>query len=103
MDEIFRRILDTLKGVDSWIALLFLAVGIICWLWIGTTKKTEKKVLRRQIASGLILAVLAAGAMWANQFFFQREPIFSKSLIGVLVIRIMDDDTLNSTQGVLVE
>ena len=102
MDEIFKRILDTLKGADFWIALVFLAVGIICWLWIGTTKRVDKKVLRHQIGVALVLAVLAGGVMFANHFFFQREPVFSKNLTGILVMRIVGDDGLNSVQGELV-
>jgi hypothetical protein len=49
MDEIFERILYLFKGPYLFIASLFLAIGIISYVWIGMTKKTEKKALRRQI------------------------------------------------------
>jgi len=88
MDEIFKRILDKLTGADFWIALGFLALGFTLWRLAGTTKKGEQKVLRRQIAGALVLALLAAGAMGVNHLFFSREPVFSKNLTGILVMRI---------------
>ena len=47
MEDIIKRILDALPGADLWIALPFLAAGFIWWRWTGTTKKGEKKALRR--------------------------------------------------------
>jgi hypothetical protein len=102
MEKIFERILDTLKGADFWIALGFLAVGYICWRVIGA-KTSEQKVLWRQIGVALVIALLAGGAIWANHFFFQREPVFSKNLTGILVMRIVGDDVLDSLRADLVE
>ena len=103
MEEIFKRILDALKGWDFWIALGFLAAGYVCWRWIGTKATDEKKVLRRQISAALLLALVAGGTMFVNHFFFLRERGFSKNLTGVLVTRIVGDDALDSLQGDLVE
>ena len=103
MGEVIRRILDQLGGANLGIALVFLAAGYLCWLWIGTTAADKKKVLRRQISVVLIIAVLAGTAILVNRFFFQRERSFSKNLTGVLVTRIVGDDPLNSLQGALVE
>src|SRR6266446_5342471 len=102
MDKLFEHVLDTLKGVDLYIALGFLAAGFICWRLIGTTRTKEKKVLRRQIGTALFLAVVAGGAIWVHQFFFLRERCFSKNLTGVLVTRIVGDDAFDSLQGDLV-
>src|SRR5438093_7225248 len=103
MDEIFKRILDTLKGADLWIALAFFAAGYVCWRWLGTTAIEKKKVLRRQICMALLVAVLAGAVILVYHFFFLRERGFSKDLTGVLVTRIVDDDAHNSLQGALVE
>ena len=43
MEEIFKRVLDKLKGPDFWIALFFLVVGVASWEAIGTTKAEDKK------------------------------------------------------------
>jgi tetratricopeptide (TPR) repeat protein len=102
MDEIFKRILDTLKGADFWIALGFLAAGYVCWRWIATTTRGKKKVLRRQIGMALLVAVLAGAVILVNHLFFLRERGFSKNLTGVLVTRIVGDDALDSLQGDLV-
>src|SRR5437879_1724843 len=102
-EEIIKRILDKLTGADFWIALGFLATGVICWLLIGTTRKHEKKVLLRQIGAAFILLLLAGGAISANHFLFLRETVFSKSVTGILVMRVVGDDALDSLQGDLVE
>jgi tetratricopeptide (TPR) repeat protein len=102
MEEIFKRVLDKLADADLWIALGFLAAGTICCLWIGTRKK-EQKILRSQIGVAVVLAFLAGAAILVNHVFFQREWPFSKDLTGILVMRIVGDDALNSLQGELVE
>src|SRR4030095_16705095 len=102
MSEVIKRILDQLGGANLGIALVFLAAGYLCWLWIGTTAAEKKKVLRRQISVVLIIAVLAGAAILVNHFVFQRERSFSKNLTGVLVTRIVGDDKGNSLQGDLV-
>jgi tetratricopeptide (TPR) repeat protein len=102
MGEVIRRILDQLGGANLGIALVFLAAGYLCWLWIGTTAADKKKVLRRQISVVLIIAVLAGAAILVNHFVFQRERSFSKNLTGVLVTRIVGDDNGNSLQADLV-
>jgi tetratricopeptide (TPR) repeat protein len=103
IEEIFKRILDKLAGADFWIALGFLAAAIVLWVLIGTTKKHEKKVLLRQIGVSLVLVLLAGGAIWMHQVLFLHEPVFPKDVTGILVMRIVGDDTLNSLQGDLVE
>ena len=65
MDEVFKRILDKLTGANFWIVLGFLAAGYLCWRWIGTTATDKKKVLRRQISIGVVIAVLALTGMVA--------------------------------------
>jgi tetratricopeptide (TPR) repeat protein len=102
MEKIFEHILDSLKGPDFWIALGFLALGYACWRLLGT-KKAERKVVRSQIVGALVIAVLAGSAIWANHFFFQREPVFSKNTTGILVMRILGDDAGDSLQGLLIE
>jgi tetratricopeptide (TPR) repeat protein len=102
MEAIFRHILGELKGANLWIALGFLAAGIVCWRLIGTTKRREQKVLRRQVGAALILALLAGAVLWMNHHIFQREPDFAKDVTGILVMRFMGDDALNSLQGDLV-
>jgi tetratricopeptide (TPR) repeat protein len=102
MEEIFKRVLDKLADADLWFALGFLAAGTICCLWIGTRKK-EQKILRSQIGVAVVLAFLAGAAILVNHVFFQREWPFSKDLTGILVMRIVGDDALNSLQGELVE
>jgi hypothetical protein len=101
MDDISKRVLDALQGADFWVALFCLALGLMYCRWVGT-KKEEQKVLRSQIGGVLALALLAAAAMLVNHFFFQRELVFSKNLIGILVMRMADDDAHNSLQGELV-
>jgi tetratricopeptide (TPR) repeat protein len=101
--EVFKRILDALQGADLWIVLFFLIAGIICVIWMGKTKKGEKKVLRRQIIVALLLAGAAGGAILINHFFFQRDPVFSKNLTGILVMRMVGDEATNSLQGELVD
>ena len=101
-EEIFKRFLDKLTGADFWIVLGFLVAGVICWLLIGT-KTQEKKVLHRQIGIALVLVVLAGGAIWVNHFFFLRDPAFSKNASGILVMRVVGDDALDSLQAALVE
>jgi hypothetical protein len=81
MGEVIRRILDQLGGANLGIALVFLAAGYLCWLWIGTTATEQKKVLRRQISVVLLIAVLAGAVILVNYFFFQRERGFSKMLL----------------------
>ena len=102
MGEVIKRILDQLGGANLGIALVFLAAGYLCWLWIGTTAADKKKVLRRQISVVLLIAVLAGAAILVNHFVFQRELGFSKNLTGVLVARIVGDDERNSLQSDLV-
>src|SRR5271165_5090996 len=97
MDDIFKLILDALQGAGFWIALLFLAGGYVCWRWIGTGQE-EQPVLRRRIGAAIVLVVLAGAAIWVNHAVFQREPVFSKNLTGILVMRMAGDDTLNSLQ-----
>lgn len=41
--------------------------------------------------------------MLVNHAVFQREPVFTKNLTGILVMRIVGDDMLNSLQGELVD
>jgi hypothetical protein len=41
-------------------------------------------------------------AIFVNHAFFQRELVFSKDRTGILVMRIVGDDALNSLQGELV-
>src|SRR6266480_346688 len=81
MDEIFKRILDKLADADFWIALGFLAAGYVWWRWIGTTATNEKKVLRRQIGTALLLALVAGRAIWVNHLFFLPERGFRKILL----------------------
>jgi tetratricopeptide (TPR) repeat protein len=102
MQEIFKRALDKLADADLWIALGFLAAGTVCRLWIGTKKK-EQKILRSQIGVAVVLALLAGAAMFVNHAFFQSDRVFSKDLTGILVMRMVGDDALNSLQGELVE
>jgi tetratricopeptide (TPR) repeat protein len=102
MEKISERILDSLKGADLWIALVFLALGYACWRLFGT-KKEERKVVRSQIVAVLVIAVLGVSAIWAYHFLFQREPVFSKNVTGILVMRIVGDDAGDSLQGVLRE
>src|ERR1700722_4889261 len=101
MDDIFKRILDALQGADFWIAVLFLVAGYVCWLSIGT-RKEEQPVLRRRIGAAIVLALLAGAAFFVNHAFFQREHVFSKNLTGILVMRMVGDDALNSLQAKLV-
>jgi tetratricopeptide (TPR) repeat protein len=118
-EEIIKLILNALWGVDLWIAVVFLAAGIFCWLWIGTidttqveqgilrwllrgTTQVEQRVLRLRLGAGAILVVLALAAIWVNHAVFQREPLFLKNLTGILIMRIVDDDARNSLQGALV-
>jgi tetratricopeptide (TPR) repeat protein len=102
IEELIKRILDKLSGADFWIAAGFLVVGVVCWLLIGKTKKQEKRLLRQQIVSAIVLLILAAGFIWLNHRFFIRELIFSKNVTGILVMRMVGDDALNSLQGDLV-
>jgi hypothetical protein len=101
-EEIFKRILDKLAGADFWIALVFLAAGVVGWLLIGTTKKQEKRLLRRRLGFAAILLLLAGGAIWTNHHFFRRDAPFPKDVTGILVMRFVGDDALNSLQGELV-
>jgi tetratricopeptide (TPR) repeat protein len=102
MDEIFKRILDKLKGVDFWIAVGFLAAGFICWRLIGTTKVEEKEVLHRQVWAALGLAAAAGSAIVIHRYFFVRKPTFTQNVTGILVMRIVGDDSLDSFQGDLI-
>jgi tetratricopeptide (TPR) repeat protein len=101
-EEIFKRVLDKLTGADFWIALGFLAAGVICWLLMGT-KTHEKKVRRKQIGIALLLGLVGGAAIWMNHSFFLREPVFSENVTGILVMRVVGDDALDSLQAALVE
>src|SRR4030095_15558204 len=76
-DEIFKRILDKLKGADFWIALGFLAVGIVCWRWIGTAEGREAQVFHRQITVAFVLLASAGIAIAIRHRFFKRESVFT--------------------------
>jgi tetratricopeptide (TPR) repeat protein len=102
LEEILKRLLDKLPGADFWIALGFLLAGFICWLLIGT-KKQEKKVRRKQVGIALFLGLVGGVAIWMNHYFFLREPVFPKNVIGILVMRVVGDDALDSLQAALVE
>lgn len=102
MEEIVKRILDKLTGIDFWIFVAFLAAAYCCWKWIGT-KTRERNVLGRQIAFALVLVLAAGGAMWVNHFFLRREPVFTTNHPGILVMPIVGDDALNSLRSVLLE
>jgi len=102
LEEIFKRVLDKLTGADFWIALGFGAAVVICWLLIGT-KAQEKRVRRKQIGIVLVLALVAGATIWINHSFFLREPVFSKNVTGILIMRVVGDDTLNSLQADLIE
>jgi tetratricopeptide (TPR) repeat protein len=102
IEEIFKRVLDKLKGADFWIALCFLVVGIACWRWIGTTESKKKQLFSRQITVALVLVVSAGTTIAIRRRFFKRKPLFTKGRAGILVMRIVGDDELNSLQGELI-
>ena len=95
MQDILKRILEKLTGAEFWIALCFIAAGIICWEWIGTTGSKERTVLYQQIIVALTLTVGAVAAIAIHRFI--RRPVFQKNVTGILVMRIVGDDT-NSLQ-----
>src|SRR5438093_1232489 len=97
MEEILKRILDNVKGYDFWIALVFLAAGIISWKVIGATKAEEKHVLYRRLGVAITLTV-AAVSIIAIRHYFNRERPFPKNLTGILVMRIAGDDANDSLQ-----
>jgi len=101
-EEIFKRILDKLKGADFWIALGFLAVGIVCWRWIGTAEGREAQVFHRQITVAFVLLASAGIAIAIRRRFFKREPVFTKERTGILVMRILGDDADDSLQADLI-
>jgi tetratricopeptide (TPR) repeat protein len=101
MEEILKRILDKVKGLDFWIALFFLVAGIVSWEVIGTTKAEEKKVLNVRLSVVVVLAITAASII-AVRRFFNRERPFSKNLRGILVMRIAGDDANDSLQRELI-
>jgi hypothetical protein len=96
-EEIFKR----LTGADFWIVLGCTAVGLLCWRWIGAGT-ADKPVLRLQIGAAMALALPAGVVIWINHAIFQREPVFSKDLTGILIVRIVGDDAENSLQRELV-
>jgi tetratricopeptide (TPR) repeat protein len=102
MEEILKRILDKVKGADFWIVLCFLVVGIACWRWIGTTESKKKELFHRQISVALVLTASAGTVIVLRRRFFKREPLFTKDRTGILVMRIVGDDELNSLQGDLI-
>jgi hypothetical protein len=102
--EILKQLfLERLTGADYWIAVAFLMAGWGLWVWLGKTQAREKRIFSRQIASLLVVVLLAGGTLWVKHACFQREPVFSTNLTGVLVLRIVGDDERNSLQGDLVE
>jgi tetratricopeptide (TPR) repeat protein len=101
--EIFKPYLERLVGADFWITGAFLILGVILWTWLGITTKRAKSVLSRQIVASVAVAFLAGCAIWVDHAYFQREPLFSNNVTGVLVMRIVGDDVSNSLQGDLVE
>src|SRR2546425_4050196 len=101
-EEIFKRVLDKLAGPDFWIALGFLAAGVICWLLSGT-KTHKKKVRRKKIGMALLLGLVCGAAIWMHHSFFLREPVFPKNVTGILVMRVVGDDAVDSLQAALVE
>jgi tetratricopeptide (TPR) repeat protein len=101
MEEILKRILDKVKGFDFWIALVFLAAGIISWKVIGATKAEEKHVLYRRLGVAITLTV-AAVSIIGLRHYFNRERPFPKNLTGILVMRIAGDDANDSLQKEIV-
>ena len=101
MEEIFKRILDKLKGLDFWIALFFLIVGIVSWEVIGATKAEDKEILNRRLGVAVTLAVGAVSII-AIRRFFNRQRRFPKKLTGILVMRIAGDDGNDSLQRELI-
>jgi tetratricopeptide (TPR) repeat protein len=101
MEEIFKRVLDKLRGADFWIALFFIAAGIVSWKVIGTTKAEEKYVLYRRLGVAVTLSI-AAISIIAVRRFFNRERPFSQNLTGILVMRIAGDDANDSLQKELI-
>jgi tetratricopeptide (TPR) repeat protein len=101
MEEIFKRVLDKLRGADFWIALFFIAAGIVSWKVIGTTKAEEKYVLYRRLGVAVTLSI-AAISIIAVRRFFNRERSFSQNLTGILVTRIAGDDANDSLQKELI-
>jgi hypothetical protein len=75
----------------------------LCLLALDRHGQEEQPVLRRRIGAAIVLALLAGAAIWVNHAVFQREPVFSKNLTGILVMRMAGDDTLNSLQDELVD
>jgi len=102
MDQIIKRILGPLSGADLGIALSFLGAIVVCWLLLGATRKQERRVLLRQVTSALILVVLAVLAIWMKRRIILCGPVFSKSVTGIVVMRVVGDDVLNSLRGDLV-
>src|SRR6266516_4214009 len=101
MEEIFKRILGKLKGLDFWIALFFVVAEIVSWEVIGATKAEDKEVLNRRLGVAVTLAVVAVSVI-AVRRFFNRERRFSKKLRGILVMRIAGDDEKDSLQRELI-
>jgi tetratricopeptide (TPR) repeat protein len=101
MEEIFKRVLDKLRGADFWIALFFIGVGIVSWKVIGTTKAEEKYVLYRRLGVAVTLGI-AAISIIAVRRFLNRERPFSQNLTGILVMRIAGDDANDSLQKELI-
>ncbi len=101
MEEIFKRVLDKLKGPDFWIALFFLVVGSLAGKRLGRQKPKTKKVLNRRLGVAVALTVAAVSVI-AIRRFFNRERRFSKKLTGILVMRIAGDDASNSLQRELI-
>lgn len=102
--------------IPNWairLVIMLIAIGfpialIIAWAFELTPegiKRTSgvERVSRKTKYSAWIFALALAALLLLLSHSCSHEPVFSKNVTGVLVMRIMGDDGLDSLQGDLVE
>lgn len=100
IEEIVKRLLDSLGRFDFWIAIVALMLSIVVWCFVGSKNKTEKKKLKRQLTMTATVIAVAGGVIWIRHLIPPRP--FPQNVAGILILRIAGDDSVGSFQSRLV-
>jgi low temperature requirement protein LtrA len=100
IEEIVKRLLESLGGFDFWIAIVALVLSTVVWFFVGSKNKAEKKKLKRQLTMVATVIALAVGVIWIRHLIPPKP--FPQNVAGILILRIAGDDSVGSFQSRLV-